>query len=160
RKLADKVCVMQRGKIVEQGAVERVFTAPEHPYTRALLAAEPKPDPAPPCPEAPVVVETKQLKVWFPVKRGVLRKVVGHIKSVEGASSEWLKCEALGFVGESGSGKTTLGLAMLRVISSFGAIVFMGDAIEGLNLERMRPFRANMQIVFQDPSGTLSPPMS
>jgi len=160
RKLADKVCVMQRGKIVEQGAVERVFTAPEHPYTRALLAAEPKPDPAPPCPEAPVVVETKQLKVWFPVKRGVLRKVVGHIKAVDGVSIELRKGETLGIVGESGSGKTTLGLAILRLISSTGPIVFMGNAIEGLKFKQMRPFRHNMQIVFQDPYGSLSPRMS
>ncbi|MGA8997087.1 MAG: ATP-binding cassette domain-containing protein, partial [Pseudolabrys sp.] len=106
RKLADRVCVMQRGEIVEQGEVERVFTAPEHPYTRALLAAEPKPDPAPPRPSAPIVIETKDLKVWFPVKRGVLRKVVGHIKAVDGVSIELRKGETLGVVGESGSGKT------------------------------------------------------
>jgi len=160
RKLADRVCVMQRGKIVEQGAVERVFTAPEHPYTRALLAAEPKPDPAPPCPDAPVVIKTDELKVWFPVKRGVLRKVVGHIKAVDGVSIELRKGETLGVVGESGSGKTTLGLAILRLISSTGPIVFMGHAIEGLKFKQMRPFRHNMQIVFQDPYGSLSPRMS
>jgi len=160
RKLADRVCVMQRGKIVEQGPVERVFTAPEHPYTRALLAAEPKPDPAPPRPEAPVVVETKELKVWFPVKRGVLRKVVGHIKAVDGVSIELRKGETLGVVGESGSGKTTLGLAILRLISSTGPIVFMGNSIESLKFKRMRPFRHDMQIVFQDPYGSLSPRMS
>jgi microcin C transport system ATP-binding protein len=160
RKLADRVCVMQRGKIVEQGPVERVFTAPEHPYTRALLAAEPKPDPAPPRPEAPVVVETKELKVWFPVKRGVLRKVVGHIKAVDGVSIELRKGETLGVVGESGSGKTTLGLAILRLISSTGPIVFMGNSIEGLKFKQMRPFRHDMQIVFQDPYGSLSPRMS
>ncbi len=102
RKLADRVCVMQRGKIVEQGPVERVFTAPEHPYTRALLAAEPKPDPAPPRPDAPVIVETKDLKVWFPIKRGVLRKVVGYIKAVDGISIELRKGETLGVVGEFG----------------------------------------------------------
>ena len=101
RKLADRVCVMQQGKIVEQGAVERVFTAPEHPYTRALLAAEPKPDPAPPTPDAPIVVSTDNLKVWFPIKRGVLRKVVGHIKAVDGISVEVRKGETLGVVGES-----------------------------------------------------------
>ncbi|HYC16634.1 MAG TPA: ABC transporter ATP-binding protein [Pseudolabrys sp.] len=160
RKLADRVCVMQRGKIVEQGEVERVFTAPEHPYTRALLAAEPKPDPAPPRPEAPVVIETKDLKVWFPVKRGVLRKVVGHIKAVDGVNIELRKGETLGVVGESGSGKTTLGLAILRLISSTGPIVFMGRAIEGLKFKQMRPFRHDMQIVFQDPYGSLSPRMS
>jgi microcin C transport system ATP-binding protein len=160
RKLADRVCVMQRGKIVEQGEVERVFTAPEHPYTQALLAAEPKPDPAPPCPEAPVVVETKDLKVWFPIKRGVLRKVFGHIKAVDGVSIELRKGETLGVVGESGSGKTTLGLAILRLISSTGPIVFMGNEIDGLKFKQMRPFRHNMQIVFQDPYGSLSPRMS
>ena len=160
RKIADKVCVMQRGKIVEKGSVERVFQSPEHPYTRALLAAEPKPDPAPPRPEAPVVIETKDLKVWFPVKRGLLRKVVGHIKAVDGVSVELRKGETLGVVGESGSGKTTLGLAILRLISSDGPIVFMGDPIQELKFKEMRPYRHNMQIVFQDPYGSLSPRMS
>lgn len=160
RKLADKVCVMSHGKIVEQGPVERVFTAPEHPYTRALLAAEPKPDPAPPMPDAPVVVETKDLKVWFPIRRGVLRKTVGHIKAVDGVSIEVRKGETLGVVGESGSGKTTLGLAILRLISSQGPIVFMGHELQGLKFKQMRPFRRDMQIVFQDPYGSLSPRMS
>ena len=160
RKLADRVCVMQQGKIVEQGAVERVFTAPEHPYTRALLAAEPKPDPAPPKPDAPVVISTTDLKVWFPIKRGVLRKIVGHIKAVDGISVEVRKGETLGVVGESGSGKTTLGLAILRLISSDGPVVFMGDTIQGLKFKQMRPYRRNMQIVFQDPYGSLSPRMS
>jgi microcin C transport system ATP-binding protein len=160
RKLADRVCVMNQGKIVEHGAVERVFTAPEHPYTRELLAAEPKPDPAPPRPSAPVVVETKDLKVWFPIKRGVLRKVVGHIKAVDGISIEVRKGETLGVVGESGSGKTTLGLAILRLISSDGPVVFMGHSIQGLKFKQMRPFRRDMQIVFQDPYGSLSPRMS
>jgi microcin C transport system ATP-binding protein len=160
RKLADRVCVMQNGKIVEHGAVERVFTAPEHPYTKALLAAEPKPDPAPPRPDAPVVISTKDLKVWFPIKRGVLRKVVGHIKAVDGISMELRKGETLGVVGESGSGKTTLGLAILRLISSDGPVVFMGDQIQGLKFKQMRPYRRDMQIVFQDPYGSLSPRMS
>src|SRR5262249_21089447 len=160
RKIADRVCVMQRGKIVEKGDVQRGFKSPEHPYTRALLAAEPKPDPALPRPGAPVVVETKDLKVWFPVKRGVLRKVVGHIKAVDGVSIELRKGETLGVVGESGSGKTTLGLAILRLISSTGPIVFMGNEIDGLKFKQMRPFRHNMQIVFQDPYGSLSPRMS
>ena len=157
RKLADRVCVMKQGKIVEQGPVERVFTAPEHPYTRALLAAEPKPDPAPPRPQAPVVMSTNDLKVWFPIKRGVLRKVVGHIKAVDGVSIEVRKGETLGVVGEFGSGKTTLGLAILRLISSDGPVVFMGDTMQGLKFKEMRPFRRNMQIVFQDPYGSLSP---
>jgi microcin C transport system ATP-binding protein len=151
---------MSKGKIVEQGPVERIFTAPEHPYTRALLAAEPKPDPAPLQPAAPVVVQTNGLKVWFPIKRGVLRKVVGHIKAVDGVSIEVRKGETLGVVGESGSGKTTLGLAILRLISSDGPIVFMGHQLQGLKFKEMRPFRRDMQIVFQDPFGSLSPRMS
>jgi microcin C transport system ATP-binding protein len=160
RKLADRLCVMKEGKIVEQGPVERVFTAPEHPYTRALLAAEPKPDPAPLCDNAPVMVETQDLKVWFPIKRGFLRKVVGHIKAVDGVSIAVRQGETLGIVGESGSGKTTLGLALLRLISSDGPIVFLGKKITGLNFRQMRPFRHHMQIVFQDPYGSLSPRMS
>jgi microcin C transport system ATP-binding protein len=160
RKIADKVCVMQHGKIVEHGPVERVFTAPEHPYTKALLAAEPKPDPAPPKPDAPVVVSTDNLKVWFPIKRGVLRKTVGHIKAVDGITIDVRKGETLGVVGESGSGKTTLGLAILRLISSDGPVVFMGRTIQGLKFKEMRPYRRDMQIVFQDPYGSLSPRMS
>jgi len=160
RKIADRVCVMSKGKIVEQGPVERVYTAPEHPYTRALLAAEPKPDPAPLQPDAPLIVETRDLKVWFPIKRGVLRKIVGHIKAVDGVSVTVRKGETLGVVGESGSGKTTLGLAILRLISSDGPIVFLGNAIQGLKFKAMRPFRRDMQIVFQDPYGSLSPRMS
>jgi microcin C transport system ATP-binding protein len=160
RKLADTVCVMKEGKIVETGPVERVFTAPEHPYTRALLAAEPKPDPAPINADAPVVVETKDLKVWFPIKRGVMRRVVGHIKAVDGVSIAVRQGETLGIVGESGSGKTTLGLAILRLVSSDGPIVFLGSTIAGLTFRQMRPFRLHMQIVFQDPYGSLSPRMS
>ena len=160
RKIADRVCVMKDGKIVEQGAVERVFSAPQHPYTRALLAAEPKPDPAPPQPDAPMVLQTDDLKIWFPIKRGVLRKVVGHIKAVDGISIALRKGETLGVVGESGSGKTTLGLAILRLISSDGPIVFMGNELQGLRFKEMRPFRRDMQIVFQDPYGSLSPRLS
>jgi microcin C transport system ATP-binding protein len=145
---------------VEQGAVERVFTAPEHPYTQALLGAEPRPDPAPVCEEAPIVVETRDLKVWFPIKRGVLRRVVGHIKAVDGVSIAVRQGETLGIVGESGSGKTTLGLAILRLISSEGPIVFLGNELTGLTFRKMRPFRDRMQIVFQDPYGSLSPRMS
>jgi len=160
RKIADRVCVMKDGKIVEQGAVEQVFSAPQHPYTRALLAAEPKPDPAPPQPDAPMVLQTDDLKIWFPIKRGVLRKVVGHIKAVDGISIALRKGETLGVVGESGSGKTTLGLAILRLISSDGPIVFMGNELQGLRFKEMRPFRRDMQIVFQDPYGSLSPRLS
>jgi microcin C transport system ATP-binding protein len=160
RKIAQKVCVMKHGKIVEQGTVERVFAAPEHPYTKALIGAEPKPDPAPPQPDAPMIIETTDLKVWFPIKRGLLRKVVGHIKAVDGVSLELRRGETLGVVGESGSGKTTLGLALLRLISSDGPIVFMGNKLQGLRFKAMRPFRRNMQIVFQDPYGSLSPRLS
>jgi microcin C transport system ATP-binding protein len=160
RRIADTICVMKEGKIVETGPVHDVFERPQHPYTRALLAAEPKPDPAPLQPEAPLVVETDNLKVWFPIKRGVMRKVVGHIKAVDGVSIAVRKGETLGIVGESGSGKTTLGLAILRLISSAGPIVFMGKALQGLRFKEMRPFRRDMQIVFQDPYGSLSPRMS
>jgi microcin C transport system ATP-binding protein len=160
RRIADVVCVMNGGKIVEQGPVEQVFTAPQHPYTRALLAAEPKPDPAPPRPESPVVISTDGLKVWFPIKRGLLRNTVGHIKAVDGVSLSVRQGETLGVVGESGSGKTTLGLALLRLISSDGPIVFLGKDIQGLRFKAMRPFRRDMQIVFQDPFGALSPRMS
>jgi microcin C transport system ATP-binding protein len=160
RKIADVVCVMKDGKIVETGPVADVFDKPQHPYTRALLAAEPKPDPAPLQPDAPVMVQTDDLKVWFPVKRGVMRKVVGHIKAVDGVSIAVRKGETLGIVGESGSGKTTLGLAILRLISSDGPIVFMGKQLQGLKFKEMRPVRHDMQIVFQDPYGSLSPRMS
>ena len=160
RKIADTVCVMKSGSIVERGVVEEVFAAPQHPYTRALLAAEPRPDPAPMCPTAPMVIETNDLKVWFPIKRGVMRRVVGHIKAVDGISIAVRQGETLGIVGESGSGKTTLGLAILRLISSEGPIVFLGSPISGLTFRKMRPFRRHMQIVFQDPYGSLSPRMS
>jgi microcin C transport system ATP-binding protein len=160
RRIADRVCVMNGGKIVEQGPVEQVFTAPKHPYTKALLAAEPKPDPAPPRPNAPVVMSADSLKVWFPIKRGFLRRTVGHIKAVDGVSLAVRKGETLGVVGESGSGKTTLGLALLRLISSDGLIVFLGNNIQGLRFKQLLPFRRDMQIVFQDPFGALSPRMS
>jgi microcin C transport system ATP-binding protein len=160
RRIAERVCVMKQGKIVEQGAVEQVFEAPQHPYTRALLAAEPKVQPAPLNPQGDLIIRTNDLKVWFPIKRGVLRKVVGHIKAVDGVSIEVRRGETLGIVGESGSGKTTLGLAILRLISSTGPIVFLGHGLQGLKFKDMRPFRRDMQIVFQDPYGSLSPRMS
>jgi microcin C transport system ATP-binding protein len=160
RKIAQRVCVMKDGNIVEHGTVQRVFAAAEHPYTRALLAAEPKPDPAPPQPDAPIVIETKDLKVWFPITSGLLRKVVGHVKACDGLNIELRKGETLGVVGESGSGKSTLGRAILRLISSEGLIAFMGHDLQGRSFKEMRPFRRNMQIVFQDPYGSLSPRMS
>jgi microcin C transport system ATP-binding protein len=160
RKIANRVCVMKEGKIVEHGDVERVFAKPEHPYTRALLAAEPKPDPAPLQPDAPMVLEATNLKIWFPITAGVLRKVVGHIKACDGVTIELHQGETLGVVGESGSGKSTLGRAILRLISSEGPIAFMGHELQGLRFKEMRPFRHDMQIVFQDPYGSLSPRLS
>jgi microcin C transport system ATP-binding protein len=160
RKIADRVCVMKQGKIVEENSVAELFARPQHPYTKALIAAEPAGKPAPPRPDAPVVAETDNLRVWFPIRRGFLRKTVGHIKAVDGISLSIRKGETLGVVGESGSGKTTLGLAMLRLISSEGKIVFLGKPIQGLRFKEMRPFRHDMQIVFQDPYGSLSPRMS
>ncbi len=160
RKIAQRVCVMKDGQIVEHGPVERVFSSPEHPYTRALMAAEPRPDPAPPQPDAPLLLKTEQLKVWFPITRGLMRKTVGHVKACDGLSIELRKGETLGVVGESGSGKSTLGRAILRLISSDGLIAFMGNDLQGLTFKEMRPHRRNMQIVFQDPYGSLSPRMS
>jgi microcin C transport system ATP-binding protein len=160
RKIADRVCIMKQGKIVEHGAVAQVFRAPQHPYTCELLAAEPKGKAPSLNPEGPVVIKTDDLKVWFPIKRGVLRRTVGHIKAVDGVSIEVRKGETLGIVGESGSGKTTLGLAILRLISSQGPVVFLGNPIHGLGFKGMRPHRRDMQIVFQDPYGSLSPRMS
>ena len=160
RKIADRVCVMKDGKIVEENNVTDIFKSPQHAYTKALLAAEPRMQAAPMNPSADVILKTDDLKVWFPIKRGVMRKVVGHIKAVDGVSVEVRKGETLGVVGESGSGKTTLGLALLRLISSDGPIVFMGNELQGLRFKEMRPHRRNMQIVFQDPYGSLSPRMS
>src|SRR4051794_36123803 len=160
RKIADRVCVMKEGKIVEENAVTEIFKSPQHPYTRALLAAEPHPHALQPNPTGAIVLKTDDLKVWFPIKRGITRKIVGHIKAVDGVSVEVRKGETLGVVGESGSGKTTLGLAILRLISSDGPIVFMGNPLQELRFKEMRPHRRNMQIVFQDPYGSLSPRMS
>jgi microcin C transport system ATP-binding protein len=160
RKIADRVCIMKQGKIVEHGPVAQVFRAPQHPYTCELLAAEPKGKAPSLNPGGPVVIKTDDLKVWFPIKRGVLRRTVGHIKAVDGVSIEVRKGETLGIVGESGSGKTTLGLAILRLISSQGLVVFLGEPIHDLGFKKMRPHRRDMQIVFQDPYGSLSPRMS
>jgi microcin C transport system ATP-binding protein len=160
RKVADRVCIMKQGKIVEHGTVDNVFRAPEHPYTCALLSAEPKGKAPPLNPDGPVIVRTDDLKVWFPIKRGLLRRTVGHIKAVDGVTIEVRKGETLGIVGESGSGKTTLGLALLRLISSQGPVAFLGKSLQGLKFKQMRPFRRDMQIVFQDPYGSLSPRMS
>ncbi len=160
RQIADRVCVMKEGEIVEQGRTADIFDAPSHPYTQMLLAAEsagvPKPVPA----TAPVVAETEDLRIWFPIQRGLLRRTVGHIKAVNAATLTVRAGETVGIVGESGSGKTTLALAIMRLIRSEGRIVFRDRDIHGLNQRQVRPLRSEMQIVFQDPYGSLSPRMT
>ncbi|MGJ3265658.1 MAG: ABC transporter ATP-binding protein, partial [Salinarimonas sp.] len=160
RKVADRVCVMLQGEIVEHGPVAEVFDDPRHEYTRRLLNAEPRgrPDPVPA--GAETLVEAGPIKVHFPIKRGFLGRTVGHVKAVDGVSVTVRAGETVGVVGESGSGKTTLGLAMLRLISSEGPVVFLGNRLDGLKSNRVRPFRKDMQIVFQDPYGSLSPRLS
>ncbi|MGH6854113.1 MAG: ABC transporter ATP-binding protein [Aestuariivirga sp.] len=160
RHMADTVAVMQKGKIVEQGDAKKIFAKPQHAYTKMLLAAEPKGLPPAYDPTAPIVLETKGLKVWFPIKRGFFRRTIGHIKAVDGIDARLRAGQTLGIVGESGSGKTTLGLALLRLISSEGPIVYMGRSIDRFNSRMMRPLRKEMQIVFQDPYGSLSPRLS
>jgi microcin C transport system ATP-binding protein len=160
RRMAERVYVMQNGVIVEDGETEKIFSSPQHPYTRHLIAAEPKGKPPVFDASKPIVVETGNLKVWFPIKRGFFRKTVDHIKAVDGVSLKLRAGQTVGVVGESGSGKTTLGLAILRLISSDGPIVYMGKRIDGLSNKDMRPLRREMQIVFQDPYGSLSPRLS
>ncbi|MDQ0467457.1 ABC transporter ATP-binding protein [Labrys wisconsinensis] len=160
RKIADRVCVMLKGQVVEAGPTAEIFAAPQHDYTRRLLAAEPKGEPQPVAAEAPVVVRTDGLKVWFPIKTGLLRRTTGHVKAVDGVAVTVRTGETLGVVGESGSGKTTLGLAVLRLIASEGPILYLGRDIQGFDAAAMRPLRREMQVVFQDPYGSLSPRMS
>jgi microcin C transport system ATP-binding protein len=160
RKVANRVCVMTQGEIVEQGATEDIFERPQHAYTRHLLSAEPKGAPPPSNPAAPLVMNADDLKVWFPIRRGFLRKTVGHVKAVDGVSIAVRAGQTLGVVGESGSGKTTLGLALLRLISSEGPIVYLGQRIDTADSREMRPLRKDIQIVFQDPYGSLSPRLS
>ncbi len=160
RRFADKVCVMQKGRVVESGDVAKVFEAPSHPYTRALLTAEPKGDPIVENEKAPVVVSADNLRVWFPIKRGFMRRTVDYVKAVDGVTVNVREGGTVGVVGESGSGKTTLALAMLRLIRSEGPIVFLGSRIDGKSVAEMRPLRRDMQVVFQDPYGSLSPRMS
>ena len=157
RRMADRVYVMQNGEIVENGSAKEVFEKPKHAYTRHLLAAEPKGTPPETNMSGPVVVETDNLKVWFPIKRGLLQRTVDHVKAVDGLSMKLRAGETLGVVGESGSGKTTLGLAILRLISSEGPIAYVGNRIDGYDSKAMRPLRKEMQVVFQDPYGSLSP---
>jgi microcin C transport system ATP-binding protein len=160
RRIADRVCVMLKGKIVEHGPVAEIFADPQHDYTKRLLAAEPKGRPAPVPSDAATLLEAGPVKVWFPIKSGLLRRVSGHVKAVDGISVKVREGETLGVVGESGSGKTTLGLAILRLIASEGPIVFLGDRIDGLSSKQVRPKRKDLQVVFQDPYGSLSPRMS
>jgi microcin C transport system ATP-binding protein len=151
---------MTGGEVVEQGSTESIFTNPRHAYTRHLLAAEPKGDPPVSDLSKPTVMEARDLKVWFPIKRGLLRRTVGHIKAVDGVDLTVREGQTLGVVGESGSGKTTLGLALLRLISCTGTIVYLGQGIDGYGSRQMRPLRRELQVVFQDPYGSLSPRMS
>ena len=160
RKFADRVCVMTGGKIVETGKTADIFNHPQHDYTKKLLAAEPKGNPPKADKNAPVVMEGEKVRVWFPVKKGFFRRTVDYIKAVNDIDVTIREGQTLGVVGESGSGKTTLGLALTRMISSQGHIRFNGKDIEHFSFKQMRPLRRHIQIVFQDPFGSLSPRMS
>lgn len=160
RRIADRVCVMQNGEIVETGPTAKIFSNPQHPYTRKLLSAEPTGQPAPVPVDAPLIAETQHLKVWFPITAGLLRRTVGHVKAVNDATFQIRAGETVGIVGESGSGKTTLALAIMRLIASEGGIVYMGQDIRGWKVRELRRLRKDMQIVFQDPYGSLSPRMT
>ena len=160
RKMADTVCVMTEGEIVEREPTEDIFERPRHAYTRKLLAAQPKGDPVKAEPDAPVIMAGANIKVHFPIRKGLLKRTVDYVRAVDGISLEVREGHTLGVVGESGSGKTTLGLALLRLISSVGEIRFKGAVIQGLKARELRPLRREMQVVFQDPYGSLSPRMS
>jgi microcin C transport system ATP-binding protein len=160
RRIAGRVCVMQRGRIVEAGDTAEIFARPRHAYTRMLLAAEPKGRAGPVAEDAPVVMRGEDVKVHFPIKKGLLRRTVDQVKAVDGISLKVRAGETIGVVGESGSGKTTLGLALLRLVSSEGRIAFLGRDIEGMRSKALRPLRKDMQVVFQDPYGSLSPRLS
>jgi len=160
RKMADRVCVMTQGEIVEAGSTEEIFARPQHAYTRRLLEAEPRGEPHRAVEGVPSIVDGRDLRVWFPLKGGVLRRTIGHIKAVDGVSLTVREGHTVGVVGESGSGKTTLGLALLRLVRSKGSIQFAGRDIQGLSSRALRPLRREMQIVFQDPYGSLSPRLS
>ncbi|GAB7532781.1 ABC transporter ATP-binding protein [Pseudomonas sp. 3A(2025)] len=159
RQIAHRVCVMQRGSIVEQASCEELFRAPRHPYTQTLLNAEPSGGPVANVPGKPLI-EVDDLRVWFPIKKGLFKRTVDHIKAVDGVSFSLPQGQTLGIVGESGSGKSTLGLAILRLLSSDGAIRFQEQPLQGLSQQQVRPLRRQMQVVFQDPFGSLSPRMS
>jgi microcin C transport system ATP-binding protein len=160
RKTADRVGVMTQGEIVETGPTAEIFDRPAHPYTRRLLEAQPGGEPLRPASQAPTVMAAWDLRIWFPIKAGVLKRTVGHIKAVDGVSLSVREGHTVGVVGESGSGKTTLGLALLRLERSRGSIEFRGREIQGLGRRALRPLRREMQVVFQDPYGSLSPRLS
>jgi len=160
RKLADRVAVMTRGQVVEAGPAAQILSAPTHPYTQALIAAEPAGQPAPIPTDAATIAEAVGVKVWFPIRRGLLRRTVDHIKAVDGIDLSVRAGETLGIVGESGSGKSTLGYALLRLMPSQGRIVLLGQSVQGLGSAALRPLRRQAQIVFQDPFGALSPRLS
>jgi microcin C transport system ATP-binding protein len=160
RRIADRVCIMTKGEIVETGPVDTIFASPQHAYTKHLLAAEPAGTPPPSDPASPSIVDVSDLKVWFPVRRGLLRRTVGHIKAVDGVDLSIRRGETLGVVGESGSGKSTLGYALLRLLPSEGRIIVLGNEVQSRSWKAMRPLRKDMQIVFQDPFGSLSPRLS
>jgi microcin C transport system ATP-binding protein len=158
RHMADRVAVMTEGEIVETGTVKEVFARPQHPYTQKLLAAQPRGAAAPVPPEAPLVMESDDLKVHFPIKRGVLKRTVDYVRAVDGVDVAVRAGETLGVVGESGSGKTTLGFALLRLVpEAKGPVTFKGARIDGLSQAEIRPLRRELQVVFQDPYGSLSP---
>jgi microcin C transport system ATP-binding protein len=160
RRYADEVVVMKDGEAVEAGAVAEVFERPRHPYTRMLLAAEPRGAPKPVAANAPVLMEGRDVRVHFPIRRGVLRRTVGHVKAVDGVSVSVREGETVGLVGESGSGKSTMGYALLRLQAAEGRIAFAGTNLATLDRTALRRLRAGMQIVFQDPFGSLSPRLS
>ena len=160
RKIADKVCVMKDGEVVEAGPTAEIFDNPTHDYTRTLLEAEATGQPLPVPEGAPEIAQTEDLRIWFPIQRGLLRRTVGHIKAVNAATFRVRAGETVGIVGESGSGKTTLALAVMRLISSEGPVVFLGEDIQGRKSRELAPLRRDMQIVFQDPFGSLSPRMT
>ena len=159
-KMADRTCVMTAGEIVEQGPTTAIFASPRHPYTKRLMAAAPKGRKEPSNPAAPIVMEAKDVKVWFPIKRGFLRRIKGYVKAVDGVTLNVREGHTMGVVGESGCGKTSLALALLRLERSQGDILFRGQNIQGWGSAKMRPLRREMQIVFQDPFASLSPRMS
>lgn len=160
RHVSDRVAVMKDGELVEAAPTRELFRDPKHPYTRELLVAEPGGEPNPEPPGAPILMETKDLRVWFPIKKGIFKRTVDHFKAVEAVSLTLKQGGSLGIVGESGSGKTTLGLGLLRLISSTGMVSFKDNRLDRMGQGRIRAIRREMQFVFQDPFGSLSPRMT